>query len=174
MSIRNARPFPTGALRARWAGRMVATVALLVMVAGTSGSAAAQAASMAADSAAVVGALDAFHAALAAGDSAAVTALLEPSAVILEAGGAESRSEYLSHHMPSDMAFAAAIERHREVQRVRLAGDMAWVATTSALRGEFRGQGVDVSGAELAVLVRRNGAWRIAAIHWSSRSRNRS
>lgn len=126
-----------------------------------------------ADSTAVVAALDAFHAALVLGDTVAVKALLHPSATILESGGVETRAEYLSHHLPGDMAFASAVQRDRAVRRLIIAGDVAWVVSTSTAIGEFRGRAIDTMGAELAVLVREDEIWRIASVHWSSRNRGR-
>ncbi len=97
--------------------------------------------------------------------------MLDPAVVVLESGGFETRSEYTSHHMPGDMAFAGAVERDGQIRRVSVVGDMAWVASTGDIRGEFRGRAVNAGSAELAVLARRGDAWRIVAIHWSSRSR---
>jgi len=112
-----------------------------------------------------------FHAALAAGDSVAALALLSDDVTILESGGVESRAEYRSHHLPGDMAFARAIPGKRSGLSVRLRGDVAWVTSTSVTEGEFRGRKVNSTGAELAILTREPGGWRIRAIHWSSRAR---
>lgn len=123
------------------------------------------------DSLAVVQAVDAYHAALAAGDSAAVAGLLTSDAVILEAGGVETRTQYLGGHLRGDIAFAAAVPRERGPIAVYLRGDVAWATSTSVTSGEYRGRAVNSVSAELMVLVRTTAGWRIAAIHWSSRSR---
>ncbi len=123
------------------------------------------------DSAAVTEIISRYHAALARGDSAAALQLLAPDAVILESGGAETRDEYRSHHLPADIAFAAAVPLKRSITRVTVRGDMAWVASTSTSQGEFRGRAVNSAGAELMVLTRTSDGWRISAIHWSSRTR---
>lgn len=122
------------------------------------------------DSAAVVGTVDRFHAALAAGDSAAVADLLALDAIILESGGIETREEYLGGHLHGDIAFARAVPRERGPVRAVLAGDVAWATSTTIARGEFRGREVRSAGAELMVLRRTAEGWRIVAIHWSSRS----
>lgn len=122
------------------------------------------------DSAAVVAVVDRFHAALAEGDTAAVQGLLTADALVLESGGLEDREEYFSHHLPADMEFAAAVERERRPVRVEIRGDVAWAMATSTATGSFRERAVDSDGAELMVLTRAGGDWRIAAIHWSSRS----
>ena len=59
----------------------------------------------------------------------------------------------------------------RGPMRVVVRGDAAWVSSTSSTTGEYRGRQVDSSGAELMVLSRTPQGWRIAAIHWSSRTR---
>ena len=123
------------------------------------------------DSAAVIEVVDRYHAALARGDSATALQLLASDAVILESGGAESRDEYRAHHLPADIAFAAAVRAQRTVTRVVVRGDMAWVASTSTSQGEFRGRTINSAGAELMVLSRTGDGWRISAIHWSSRAR---
>ena len=128
--------------------------------------------SAAGDSAAVVATVNRLHAALEAGDSAAVLALLTEDVAILESGGIENRAEYRGHHLPADIEFARAIKAERKLQAVTVAGDAAWVSSTSSTRGEFKGRPVNSAGAELIVLRRSAGTWRIAAIHWSSRRRS--
>lgn len=123
------------------------------------------------DSAAVVAAVSAFHRGLERADTAAVRRLLAPDLVVQEGGGVEDRGEYLSHHLPADMAFVAAVESRREVVRASIRGDVAWVASTSRTTGSYRGRALDLDGAELMVLTRSTDGWKISAIHWSSRPR---
>ena len=123
------------------------------------------------DSAAVAAVIERYHHALAAGDSALALTLLADDAVVLESGGIETRDEYRSHHLPADIQFASAVSSTRDAPRVVTRGDVAWASSTSRTRGEFRGRSIDSAGAELMVLVRTTNGWRIAAIHWSSRSR---
>ena len=126
------------------------------------------------DSAAVAAVVERFHQALAAGDSTGALALLAPDAIILEAGGVETRAEYRSHHLGSDIEFARAIRSQRGPVRVRLKGDVAWAASTSSTEGQFRERAINAAGAELMVLTRTPRGWRISAIHWSSRTRRPS
>lgn len=127
--------------------------------------------SLAQDSAEVAAVVARFHQALETGDSAAALALLAPDAVILESGGVEDVPEYRGHHLPADIEFARAIQGTRAPVQVRVRGDVAWAAGTSVSQGEFRGRAINSAGAELMVLARTPGGWRIAAIHWSSRTR---
>jgi ketosteroid isomerase-like protein len=142
-------------------------VALLVLRPAVPGSAFAQQS----DSAAVVDVINRFNHALASGDSAAALALLTDDVIILEAGGVETREEYRSHHLQSDIAFAKAIQSQRKPVSVKVRGDMAWAASTSNTRGTFRDRPIDSLGAELIVLTKTAAGWRISAIHWSSRRR---
>lgn len=121
------------------------------------------------DSAAVADAVHAYHAALQAGDTAAVLRLLGDDVRVAESGGIETRDEYLSHHLPGDMAFAAAVTRETGPVAVTVSGDVAWAISTSRASGTFRDRAINSIGAELMVLSRDGGAWRIRAIHWSSR-----
>jgi uncharacterized protein (TIGR02246 family) len=123
------------------------------------------------DSAAVAAVVERYHRALAGGDSAAALALLAPDAVILESGSVESRAEYRSHHLTADIEFARAVPNRRGPVRVRVRGDAAWASSTSTTQGQFRGRAINSAGAELMVLTRAADGWRIAAIHWSSRTR---
>ena len=123
------------------------------------------------DSASVAAAVIAYQRALATGDSARALSLLTDDAVILESGGMETREEYRSHHLPSDMEFAQAVRTVDSPVRVKVRGDVAWAASTNIATGQFRGRPVNSVGAELMVLTRVDGTWKIAAIHWSSRAR---
>lgn len=122
-----------------------------------------------ADSAAVARVVSGFHDALAAGDSARVLELLAPEARILEGGGVETRSEYAAHHLGADMAFAGAVPRQRGPLSVTVRGDVAWVTSISIAQGTYRDREIDSRVAELAVVSRHGDAWRIEAVHWSSR-----
>lgn len=112
-----------------------------------------------------------FHAALARGDSTTALALLADDAVILESGGVESRNEYRAHHLPADIAFAMAVPSRPGAREVVVAGDAAWVTSTSVTTGTFEGRAINSVGAELMVLTRTAAGWKIRAIHWSSRRR---
>lgn len=124
-----------------------------------------------ADSAAVAATVERFHAALASADSAGALALLTDDVQILESGGVEDRAEYRSHHLGADIEFARAVPSRRGAMTVRVHGDVAWATSTSSTEGTFRGRAINSAGAELMVLVRTPGGWKIAAIHWSSRTR---
>ena len=124
-----------------------------------------------ADSAAVAAAVERYGQALERGDSAAALALLSPDVVILESGGSETLAEYRSHHLPADMQFAQAVKGEQTPIRVVVRGDAAWAWRTGRSIGTYNTRPIDMSNAELMVLVRSGGEWKIAAIHWSSRQR---
>jgi len=125
------------------------------------------------DSAAVAEVIQRFHAALASADSATVLALLADDVVVLESGGLESRSEYRAHHLPADIRFTQAVKSKRGLLRVVVSGDVAWAVSTSEVSGVWRDRAIDSAGAELMVLTREVNGWRIRAIHWSSRPKER-
>lgn len=124
----------------------------------------------AADSADVAGVVNAYHRALAAGDSVAAMTLLAPDAIIQESGSVETRSDYAGHHLPGDMRFAQALPGVRSAQRVVVVGDVAWSTSTSTTKGRYRDREINSAGAEMMVLTKDSGRWRIRAIHWSSRA----
>jgi len=121
-----------------------------------------------ADSAAVAATVARFHEALAAGDSTTVAELLAPDVQILEGGGIETRTQYLSHHYHGDVAFLKAMTRERGTMHMTVAGEAAWVASTSRLHGTYRDRDIDMNSAELMILRRTDDGWRITAVHWSS------
>jgi len=127
------------------------------------------------DSAAVVDVVHSYHRLLAAGDSLGALRLLAPDAIILESGGVESRGEYRSHHLSGDIEFSRAVPSKTSDVRVVVAGDVAWATSTSVTEGTFKDRPINSAGAELMVLSRirtsAGRAWRIRAIHWSSRRR---
>jgi ketosteroid isomerase-like protein len=124
------------------------------------------------DSAQVVAAVHAFHAALESGDSAKALSLLTSDVVILESGSLETLAEYRAHHLPADINFAKSVPAKRTVMKVSVAGSSAWVASTSVSEGQSNGRTVNSAGAELVVLTQVGDTWKISAIHWSSRRRS--
>ncbi len=123
------------------------------------------------DSAAAATVVRQFHDALVRGDSAAALALLAEDAIVLEAGTIETRAEYQRHHLPADIRFAQAVPSTRGSVRVVVAGDIAWITSSSETNGTFEDRPINGVGAELMVLSRTAAGWRIRAIHWSSRRR---
>jgi len=119
----------------------------------------------------VVAVVDAYHAALAAGDSVTALGHLAPDVTILESGGVEDKQSYRSGHLAADMRFAQAVPRQRGEIQVRFLGDVAWASSTSITQGRSGDREINSQGAELMVLAREDGAWKITAIHWSSRQR---
>lgn len=123
------------------------------------------------DSTEVVETIAEFQDALAARDSTTVDALLLPDAVILETGGFETKQEYFAHHFGADAQFLENVEREMDRRQVQIQDGTAWVSTSSHMEGTYRDESVERASAELMVLRRTPDGWRIAAIHWSSRSR---
>ena len=118
-----------------------------------------------------VAVVDAFHAALGSGNAEAVLLLLTEDVMILEEGGAErSREEYAGHHLPADMAYAAATGTEVTRRTAWIEGDIAWVLTEGRTSGQFNGRAVNRLTAETMILQRHADGWRIRHIHWSSRA----
>jgi ketosteroid isomerase-like protein len=123
------------------------------------------------EQASVVAAVQSFHGAVTKGDSSLVTRLLAEDVVIFEAGGVETRAQYVSSHLPADAEFEKAVPSKRSPIRAVVQGETAWASSTNELVGTFQGRAVDVIATELIVLSRVPDGWRIRAISWSSRSR---
>lgn len=123
------------------------------------------------DSAEVVETIERFQTALADRDSTTVDELLLSTATILEGGGVETKTEYLGHHFGADADFLSELSREIEHRQLRMEERTAWVSTQSRLHGTYEDETLDLASAELMVLRKTSAGWRIAAIHWSSRSR---
>ena len=124
-----------------------------------------------AETAAVEAVVAAYHQALAGGDRETALAILSPEVMILESGHVETAEEYRAHHLAADMAFSAAVPSRRQIIQAVVAGEVGWVISTSTVQGRFRDREIDSLGAELMVLRKQDGLWKIRAIHWSSRRR---
>ena len=149
--------------------RSAATLyAILTLTVGAAGAAQAQTAdeAMRAD---VRAAVEAYAHALASGDSLAALALLHEDAVIYEGGHAETRAEYRSGHLRSDIAFASAVKRVVTADDIVLLGDAALYTSEYTAAGRFRNRDIDSHGTETMLLVRTAAGWKIRHIHWSSR-----
>lgn len=121
------------------------------------------------DSTSVVQTVRAFHDHLTAGDSTEAIRLLSPDVVIVEGGNIEDLEHYRSGHLRADMRYAQSVTREQGNIRVVVQGDAAWAVSTASMSGEREGEPFSSTSAELMVLSRQNGEWRIRAIHWSSR-----
>lgn len=142
--------------------------AILTLLICTSGTGEAQVADEATRSE-VRSAVEAYARALASGDSLAALGLLHPDVVIYEGGHAETREEYRSGHLRSDIAFASAVKRTVTADDVMLIGDAALYTSEYTAAGRFRDRDIDSHGTETMVLVRTTDGWKIRHIHWSSR-----
>ena len=121
-----------------------------------------------ADSVAVVRAASQFHTALEQGNTVTIRQLLSADLHVLEGGAVETRAEYLAHHLAADIEFAKSVQSENRLTAYSREGAVAWLVSTSAARGTFRGRRVDSLGAELMVLSKTRFGWQIRAIHWSS------
>lgn len=119
---------------------------------------------------AAVATVERFSVALASGDLEAAGAELDPAVLILESGGIErSRDEYLSGHAKSDAKFLSAAQISLKHRTAKVSGDMAWVASESAIHA-MRGEDLlMVDSTESMVLRKTPTGWKIVHIHWSSR-----
>lgn len=111
-----------------------------------------------------------FHAALARGDVSRATELLAPDVTIYESGFVErSRAEYVSHHLPEDIAFAKTSTRTQLKQIEQLEGNIAIVIGESETKTQTKGEAVRLLGTETITLRKTGENWVITHIHWSSR-----
>ena len=120
----------------------------------------------------VIKTLDTFHQAIVDNDSQAAKNLLSESVRILEGGNIETKDEYLSHHFHSDGKFLSSMKREVESRSVKIERNTAWVSAQTHTWGTYSDRKLDLNSLELAVLNKEDGNWKIAALHWSSASRN--
>jgi ketosteroid isomerase-like protein len=121
------------------------------------------------DEAGVTATIEGFYAAIKKGDPAAAMSFIAPDAVFVESGKLETRAQYEMNHLPSDIEFETQVNGKRKPMQIKFQGDVAWVIAETEYAGTFDGNPVDFISAQLAVLTRDSGTWRIRSIHWSSR-----
>ncbi|MBI3525240.1 MAG: nuclear transport factor 2 family protein [Betaproteobacteria bacterium] len=113
-----------------------------------------------------------FHAALAGGNSQQALDALAENVLIYESGHKEtSRAEYAGSHLAADMTFSQGVKRIVSSSRQILMDGHALVMQETETSGAYKGKPVHLIGLETTLLVKRDNAWRIEHIHWSSRSR---
>jgi ketosteroid isomerase-like protein len=122
------------------------------------------------DSVAVVATVAAFNAAMAAGDSARAVSLLAEDLLVIEGGVIETRTEYVAHHLAADIKASQGRTAERTTLKLSVTGSAAYVVTRTVTAPAAAGAAAGES-AELMVLTRTAGGWRIRSVHWSSRRR---
>lgn len=109
------------------------------------------------------------EAAIISNDSEQAGKILHDDVTILEGGGMETKTQYLSHHFHSDGKFLSAINREEVSQSIKIEGNVAWVTSKTKMTGSYSGRDIDMTSLELAVLKKENKEWKVVALHWSSR-----
>ena len=146
--------------------RILITVIGVALVAAT-----AQAQPARGDSAAAVAAVAQFHAALTSADSARAMSMLADDVMILESGALQTRSDYLGGHLMADIKASQGSKGVRTVVQVSLVGDAAFVIAKTLTPASGAEGSTPSESAELMVLSKVSGVWKIRAVHWSSRRR---
>ena len=109
-----------------------------------------------------------FHQAIQANDKSKARGFLADNVIIYEGGRVErSADDYANHHMLADMKYLAQLEVKILEHEVREVGQTAFSMSRTKLTGEFKGKEVNSEGMESMVLLKKDGKWKIAHIHWS-------
>ena len=107
------------------------------------------------ESASVIAVVDRFHTAITTGNSAVAMQLLSEDAVMLEAGGVESRAQYVKDHLRLTSNSRRPSPPSGARIRVVVLGDTAWATSTGEMTGTFQGKPIALTGTELMVLQSR-------------------
>ena len=113
--------------------------------------------------------VNSFHEALSTGNKNSVLELLSHDLIVIENGHIETSEEYISHHLDADLAFSTEVNNQHTLIKARNSVETAWLVSRSHARGTFHDKNVNSIGAELIILEKQSGIWKITAIHWSSR-----
>jgi ketosteroid isomerase-like protein len=113
--------------------------------------------------------LESFYAAVKRGDAPGAMSFIAPDAMFVESGRLETREQYEKNHLPLDIDFERQITGKRGPLRITFAGDTAWIIATTEYDGTVDGRPVSFASSQLMVLTKDADAWKIRAIHWSSR-----
>lgn len=121
-----------------------------------------------ADTAAITTVFESFYGAMKAAKPADAMKLIAPDAVFLESGNLETRAQYEMNHLPADIDFEKQVTGKRSPLSITVEGNTAWVIATTEYNGTFDKAPVNFVSAQLMVLTRQQGEWKIRSIHWSS------
>lgn len=121
------------------------------------------------DVAGALATIRAFHADLAAGRRAEAIDHMSSDARIFESGHAESRGDYLAHHLDADIAFAREVVRTIDTTASECHETLCVVMQRTRMRGTYRDKPIDLRGTETTVLRKTGNRWLIAHAHWSTR-----
>jgi len=119
----------------------------------------------------VTAVVEGFYQAIRTADAAAAMRFIAPDAEFIESGKLETREQYQTSHLPADIDFESQVAGKRGPMRVKIQGETAWVITMTEYVGSFEASPVNFVSAQLAVLTRNDGSWRIRSIAWSSMQR---
>ena len=113
-------------------------------------------------------AVDEYNRAMQANDLGALRALLAPEIVLYEHSVRNiGVDDVWEHHLkPEVSAFENMRAAFTDV-RVSATPDMALVTRQYSIQATMNGKPIDAKGNETMVWVRRDGAWRVAHIHYS-------
>jgi uncharacterized membrane protein/ketosteroid isomerase-like protein len=107
--------------------------------------------------------------AIASGNTEDLKQLLDDRVVIFESGNVESSlAEYESHHMKSDIEFMAEMNVELLSRDVIESVDSATVISRSRITGNYANRAIDLVNTETLVVQKRDVAWKVIHIHWSS------
>ena len=95
--------------------------------------------------------------------------VIAADALFVESGKLETREQYETNHLPADIDFEKQVTGKRDPLRIAFKDDAAWVVATTTYEGKFQGAPVSFVSAQLMVLSKDEGTWKIRSIHWSSR-----
>lgn len=109
-----------------------------------------------------------FHAALKAGNADGASALLAATALVYESGYAETRDDYVSHHLAADIAFAKDTQRIVKNTRQQCDESVCVIMQSTETTGTFKGKSARGVGQETMVMRREGDTWKIQHVHWSS------
>jgi len=109
-----------------------------------------------------------FHKAIKKGYQKKARSLLDDNVIIFEGGRVErSADDYASHHMVADMKYLAKIHTEVLEHSVKVVGDTAYSMSRTKSTGQYKGKYINSEGMESMVLLKKEGKWKIAHIHWS-------
>jgi ketosteroid isomerase-like protein len=110
-----------------------------------------------------------FHRAIKKGYLKKARSLLDDNVNIFEGGKVErSADDYANHHMIADMKYLAKVKTEVLEHSVKVVGDMAYSMSRTKSTGQVKGKYINSEGMESMVLLKKEGKWKIAHIHWSN------
>lgn len=120
------------------------------------------------DSIQAVETLHAFRDAIISGDRLKAGQEMSEDAIVMQAGQQCDRETYINKHIIPECKYVYSVNQSVDHRILRQRGNLIWISSSYNVKVQHQGdKPVHRKLAELAILRKEKGSWKIDMIHWS-------